>query len=99
LVCASFSISSPLNLLTPRLLQKHYSGRLSDFVAKLKDGRTLVIEYKGEVYKTNDDSKEKKNLGQLWAEKSGGKTLFLMAVERDEQGRDVYQQIENAISG
>ena len=70
-----------------------------DFVVQLKDGRILVIEYKGEVYKTNDDSKEKKNLGQLWAEKSGGNALFLMAVERDEQGRDVYQQIEDTISG
>ena len=70
-----------------------------DFVALLKDGRILVIEYKGEVYKTNDDSKEKRNLGELWAERSAGKALFLMAVERDEQGRDVYQQIENIISG
>ena len=69
-----------------------------DFVALLKDGRVLVIEYKGEVYKTNDDSKEKRNLGELWAERSGGKALFLMAVEQDEQRRDVYQQIEARIS-
>ncbi|MBI6856235.1 DEAD/DEAH box helicase family protein, partial [Pseudomonas cichorii] len=30
-----------------------------DFVAELEDGRILVVEYKGELYKTNDDSKEK----------------------------------------
>ncbi len=30
-----------------------------DFVAELKDGRVLVVEYKGEPYETNDDSKEK----------------------------------------
>ena len=41
-----------------------------DFVVVLNDGRILVIEYKGEPYKTNDDSKEKKNLGELWAEKA-----------------------------
>ena len=30
-----------------------------DFVALLEDGRLLVIEYKGEAYATNDDSKER----------------------------------------
>ena len=30
-----------------------------DFVAELADGRVLVVEYKGEPYKTNDDSREK----------------------------------------
>ncbi len=68
-----------------------------DFVAQLKDGRILVVEYKGDDYVTNDDSKEKRNLGELWAEHSGGKALFLMAVEYDDQGRDVYRQIEDAI--
>ena len=72
-----------------------------DFVAKLKDGRILVIEYKGEAYVTNDDSKEKKALGKLYAEKSGGKALFLMAVSAsaDPMGRDVYRQLEDVISG
>lgn len=70
-----------------------------DFVAKLKDGRILVVEYKGEAYATNGDSKEKKALGELYAEKSGGKALFLMAVSAstDPTGRDVYRQIEEAI--
>jgi type III restriction enzyme len=87
--------------------QPHFSFKLPtssdyfypDFVALLKDNRILVIEYKGEVYKTNDDSKEKRNLGELWAEKSNSNALFLMAVECDEQGRDVYKQIEDEISG
>jgi len=65
-----------------------------DFVAELNDGRLLVIEYKGQVYRTNDDSKEKIAVGKLWAEKTGGKCLFLMAVETDGEGRNVYQQIE-----
>lgn len=49
-----------------------------DFVCKLKDGRILVVEYKGGDRWSNDDSKEKRRLGELWAERSGGKCLFVM---------------------
>jgi type III restriction enzyme len=51
-----------------------------DFVAELTDDRILVVEHKGKVYATNDDSKEKCNVGDLWEEKSNRKTLFLMTV-------------------
>jgi type III restriction enzyme len=51
-----------------------------DFVAELTDGRLLLVEHKGKVYETNDDSKEKCNVGELWEEKSAGKALFLMTV-------------------
>jgi type III restriction enzyme len=51
-----------------------------DFVAELTDGRILVVEHKGEVYATNDDSKEKCSIGALWEAKSEGKALFLMTV-------------------
>ena len=34
-----------------------------DFVAELTNGRVLVVECKGEPYKTNDDSKEKAPVG------------------------------------
>ena len=54
-----------------------------DFVARLKDGRALVVEYKGDQYITNDDSQEKMNISQLWEEKSGGKGLFIMSVKDD----------------
>jgi type III restriction enzyme len=64
-----------------------------DFVAELLDGRLLVIEYKGEVYKTNDDSREKKLVGQCWADKGGDKCLFLLAA-KDEAGMNVSQQID-----
>lgn len=70
-----------------------------DFVALLQDGRTLVVEYKGKPYETNDDSKEKINIGELWEKKSNKKGLFLFAVKRDGKGRDVYKQIEDKISG
>lgn len=49
-------------------------------MAELADGRILVVEHKGKVYATSDDSKEKWNVGELWEEKSGGKAVFLMTV-------------------
>ena len=49
-----------------------------DFVCRLKDGRILVVEYKGEDRWSNDDSKEKRALGEMWAKLSGGKCLFVM---------------------
>jgi len=57
-----------------------------------------MVEYKGDAYVSNDDSAEKRNVGELWAEASAGKCLFIMAVEQDEQGRDVKQQILSLIS-
>lgn len=49
-----------------------------DFVCRLRDGRYLVVEYKGEVYRTNDDSVEKNTIGELWERRSNGQCLFLM---------------------
>lgn len=68
-----------------------------DFVCELMDGRHFVVEYKGEGYKTNDDSQAKRLVGEFWARASGN--LFLMAVEKDDQGRDVRKQIEAVIGG
>ncbi|KAF7964139.1 hypothetical protein AWV80_02040 [Cupriavidus sp. UYMU48A] len=48
-----------------------------DFVAELEDGRILVVEYKGEPYKTNDDSREKLQVGYQWEHSSGGRCLFV----------------------
>jgi type III restriction enzyme len=70
-----------------------------DFVAELLDGRLLVVEYKGKDYATNDDSKEKKLLGEVWERKSNGKVLFLMAVKKDERGLGVHDQIRAKIEG
>ncbi|PPK66263.1 type III restriction enzyme [Methylobacter tundripaludum] len=64
-----------------------------DFVVELVDGRLLVVEYKGKVYATNDDSREKRAVGELWAKKSGGQCLFLMAEKKNAQGKGVFQQI------
>lgn len=65
-----------------------------DFVAELNDGRFLVVEYKGANLKTNDDSREKDQIGHQWEKASGGRCLFLMAVAKDDEGRDVFKQIE-----
>jgi type III restriction enzyme len=69
-----------------------------DFVCELTDGRVLVVEYKGEPYKTNDDSREKSQIGHQWQQSSGGRCLFLFAVQQDDQGRGVVQQIELAVT-
>lgn len=62
-----------------------------DFVCMLKDGRVLVVEYKG-GYLWNEDSKEKKALGELWAERSGGACLFVMPTDKD------YAAVQRVIS-
>lgn len=64
-----------------------------DFVAKLKDGRLLVVEYKGGDRFTSDQEAEKRMVGDLWASRSDGRGLYLMAQKRDEQGRDVREQL------
>lgn len=53
-----------------------------DFICKLKDERVLVVEYKG-GHLWNDESKEKKALGELWAIRSNGFCLFVMPVNKD----------------
>jgi type III restriction enzyme len=69
-----------------------------DFVAMLDDGRIFAVEYKGADRMDTGDTKEKTNIGELWAAKSEGKGLFLMAQMRDEQGRGVREQLLTAIA-
>jgi type III restriction enzyme len=49
-----------------------------DFVCRLQDGRTLIVEYKNETDWSNEDNKEKRKIGTLWADRSEGKCLFFM---------------------
>jgi type III restriction enzyme len=69
-----------------------------DFVSELEDGRVLVVEYKGEAYATNDDSREKKAVGAAWQRASSGQAIFVM-VERELQGQDMRQQLLRAVGG
>jgi type III restriction enzyme len=49
-----------------------------DFVCELTDGCYLIVEYKGFDRWSDDDSKEKRAIGQVWKEKSDGGCLFVM---------------------
>lgn len=68
-----------------------------DFIARLKDGRIFVIEYKGDDRYDHPKNVAKRAVGELWARKYPN-GLYLMPRERDEQGRDVDQQIAAAIA-
>lgn len=68
-----------------------------DFVARLKDGRLLVVEYKGGDRYSSDTEKEKRMVGELWATKSKGKGIYLMAQLKDETGNSVTEQLKAAI--
>ena len=72
-------------------LPTHDDKFYPDFVVKLTDGTYAAIEYKGGDRVSNDDSKEKNMLGELWQQKNGGK--FLMATFRDDRGRSLETQI------
>ena len=67
-----------------------------DFVAMLNDGRILVVEYKGKHLIDNADTREKKQIGELWQSKSNGKGLFLMA-EKVRDGMTTAEQINEVI--
>lgn len=69
-----------------------------DFVAELNDGRVLAVEYKGKPYETNDDSREKRQVGGQWEKSSGGRCLFLFAVKEDEDGRSVSRQLADKLA-
>ena len=68
-----------------------------DFVALLQDGRIFALEYKGADRIDTGDTQEKTNIGQLWADKSERKDVFLMAQMQDEQGRGLKAQIDAAL--
>jgi type III restriction enzyme len=64
-----------------------------DFVCQLKDGRTLVVEYKGSNLYDTTDAAEKRAVGGVWAGRSGGRCLFVMPTGRD------FSTIDTAIAG
>lgn len=54
-----------------------------DFIVKLLDGTIVVIEYKGENIYDTPDSKEKGQIGDFYAGKSGSKCRFKMLKGKD----------------
>ena len=69
-----------------------------DFVAKLLDGRFLVVEYKGADRYSNDDSREKRDIGAVWAAASDGRCLFAMVTHPSRAGCSVGAQLKRALS-
>lgn len=73
------------------------SGRFyPDFVCELTDGRVLVVEYKGGHISGMAKEIEKGQVGEVWAERSGGKALFAM-VFKNLEGMGVGQQLDAAV--
>jgi type III restriction enzyme len=68
-----------------------------DFVIRLKDGRTLVVEYKGGEGATSDKTRERRSIGKLWEQASGGHGLYLI-VEKIVDGLDPRKQIKRKIN-
>lgn len=68
-----------------------------DFVCELKDGRLLVVEYKGAQIASMPKEIEKGEVGKLWAERSNGRCLFAM-VFKEFGGLGVAQQLDAAIT-
>jgi type III restriction enzyme len=69
-----------------------------DFVAELKDGRIFVVEYKGAVYLTNDDTREKDDIGRVWAAASKGRCVFAMVTDTERAGKSVAAQLKAALT-
>lgn len=63
-----------------------------DFVCLLKDGRILVVEYKGDHLW--DEAQEKRDVGAVWESRSDGKCIFVMP-----RAGDMEALITQKISG
>ena len=62
-------------------LQLPHAKFYPDFVVMLKDGRILVVEYKGQhLYEAEA---VKRQIGTVWADASNGQCLFCMPTNRD----------------
>ena len=76
----------------PRAKGRHYP----DFVAELKDGRILAVEYKGDHLKATPEAIEGLAIGQLWQRQLNGTAIYCR-VEKDLDGLDMRGQILRAI--
>ena len=83
----------PKSFWLPTATDKFYP----DFVARLKDGRLVVVEYKGAHIAEGSDTAEKRTIGALWERESEGKCLFLV-VEMQVDGLDMRGQLLKKIT-
>ena len=70
-------------------LQKADGRFYPDFICVLPDDTMLIVEYKGAQGWT--DAQDDRDIGELWAELSGGKCRFVMVRNRQ------WQQMESAL--
>ena len=68
-----------------------------DFLLELTNGKIFIVEYKGVNLYTNEDSQQKRRVGQVWEKTSKGQYFFLMSRDKDEQDRNVATQIQAKI--
>ncbi len=68
-----------------------------DFVAELMDGRIAVLEYKGEHLKTDPYEIEKREIGRVWGQASGGRALYGWLLKQKD-GLGVAQQLDVLLS-
>lgn len=54
-----------------------------DFVALLENGKVLVVEVKGIGYYDTPESKEKRDIGELWERRGDGQVAFVMTKGQD----------------
>ena len=54
-----------------------------DFICRMEDGRIMVVEYKNARDWDLPDNQEKRQLGELWEDRSNGKGVFIMPRGKD----------------
>jgi len=64
-----------------------------DFVVKLKSGKIVVVEYKGQHLAENVSEIEKDDIGQLWERRSENQCGFSMVKNRD------WEELDSTLSG
>ena len=68
-----------------------------DIKKRLGNLHRPIVEYKGGITATLDDTKTKTNIGELWEKYSQGRGLFLI-VEKMKDGFEPYEQLREKIA-
>jgi len=74
-------------------LNGYKSNHYPDFIVQMKNGKTVILETKGD-HLDGSDSKQKLELGNTWANKSGSNFKYFMVFENDKlEGAKTIQEI------
>lgn len=60
-----------------------YLNHYPDFIVMTNSGKIVMVETKGEHLTSNDDSREKTELGKIWQAQAGAKYRYYMVSEQD----------------